>query len=313
MARFLNRRFPLAISWYLTYQCNYNCKYCAIPSRYTGDEIKTSDIFSIIDRLSKIGTMIISFCGGEPLLRDDIGEIINYCRSRDIKVSLISNGELVPKKIKFLKNVNALRLSFDGPFFIHDKLRGRGAYEKVIKAVSIAKENKIKVIFNTTLTRINLPHIEFILAKSRELGVPIKFSPLKYIHSGDKDIDELILPTPIYKEKIKYLLHEARRNKLIMNSLSSLQYIYCYPEGKEFRKCIGGRIFCHIKPNGDMHPCEVIIPKDAPNCLRDGVRRGFNALPLNSCSQCWCTGTLELNMIYSFKISALIKVIRENI
>lgn len=298
------------MSWYLTYRCNYNCKYCGIPAFDSGGELKTSEVLSIIDDLKGMGTAIISFCGGEPLLRSDLGQIINYCRRKNVQTQVISNGALVPERIESLKNIYMLKLSFDGPEFIQDELRGPGAYKRTLQAASIAKKHKIKVAFNTTLNRLNLPYIEFIINKSKELKIPVRFSPLKYIHSGKKDIKWLTPPTGLYREKIAYIIREAKRNKYVLNSLPALSYLRFYPEGKKLNSCIGGRIFCHIKPNGDMHPCEGLRVAGTANCVNAGVKKAFSALPLHSCPYCWCTGTLELNMVYLFKIPSLIKVIK---
>ncbi len=298
------------VSWYLTYKCNYNCIYCDIPRLYSGEELDTVQIFRIIDELNTMGVGIISFCGGEPLLRDDLAEIINYCGFKDIDVQIISNGSLVPEKIEWLRNLHMLKLSFDGPDFIHDKLRGVGSYKAVMEAVTAAKKYKTKAVFNTTLSRLNLPYIEFIINKSRELEVPVIFSPLKYNHAGNKDIEELMPRPGFYKEKIKYLIGEAKRNKHIINSLAVLRYLELYPEGRQFKSCIAGRIFCHISPNGDMHPCVLTAIKNPPNCIKDGVEKSFRLLPLCGCSHCWCVGALEVNMVYSFSPSALFKVMQ---
>ena len=80
-ARLLRRRFPFAVAWHLTYRCNYNCKYCGIPSRACPrEELTTGEVLSTIDGLKKLGTKRIHFCGGECLLREDLGKIIDYCK-----------------------------------------------------------------------------------------------------------------------------------------------------------------------------------------------------------------------------------------
>jgi len=312
-ARLLNKKSLLAVTWYLTYQCNYTCQYCGIPDLYSGDELNTAEVLRVIDQLKAMGIIIISFGGGEPLLRDDIGKIINYCRSININVNIISNGALVPERVEALKNLNVLRLSFDGPEFIHDQLRGAGAYQKVMQALSIAKKRKIKVAFNVTLNKLNLPYIEFIINKSKELRIPVRFSPLKYIHSGNKNIEGLMPSPRLYKQKIDFLIQEAIKNRYVANSLPALRYLRFYPEGRRLGDCAAGKVFCHIKPNGDIHPCEARKFEGRLNCLKDGVKKAFSVLPLYSCSQCWCAGTLELNMVYLFKTLSLIKVITNDI
>jgi MoaA/NifB/PqqE/SkfB family radical SAM enzyme len=147
------------------------------------------------------------------------------------------------------------------------------------------------------------------VAKSAELKVPIKFSPLNYVHSKEKDIKDLIPEPILYKEKLDYIKAEAKKNRYILNSKSNLRYLSSYPQGCQINQCVAARIFCHIKPNGSVYPCERVCTKLAPNSKREGIRKAFYSLSLTSCSECWCTATLELNLIYSFDMSALIKAL----
>lgn len=256
---------------------------------------------------------MISFCGGEPLERDDIGNIIAYCRLKKIAVVIISNGCLVPLRIDDLKGIQFLRLSMDGPREIQDSLRGQGAYDSVMRAVESAKKQNIKVGFNVTLSRMNLDCVDFLLAKSRELKIGIKFSPLKYTHAGEKNIEILMPSVDAYRAKIDFLIREAKHNKYILNSISALQYMRLYPHGKTIAPCIGGRVFCHIKPNGDMYPCEGMQLCRPCNCVNDGVEKAFVHLKNSGCAQCWCTGTLELNMLYQPKLSAWMRLMKNSI
>ena len=75
--RVLKKNTPIVVSWSLTNRCNSKCKYCSRWKQETA-ELNTKQIFSIIDELSKMGTRRIIYTGGEPLIREDIAEIINY-------------------------------------------------------------------------------------------------------------------------------------------------------------------------------------------------------------------------------------------
>ena len=94
--RLFNKKIPLSVSWTLTNRCNKKCFYCNLPN-ITSKELTTKQTFSIIDELASLGTQRIGFTGGEPLLRKDIGEIINYSHSKGIFTGMVSNGSLVEK------------------------------------------------------------------------------------------------------------------------------------------------------------------------------------------------------------------------
>lgn len=312
-ARLLNKRLPFAVAWHLTYRCNYNCRYCDIPSKANPqEELTTEEILTTIDGLKSLGAKRIHFCGGECLLREDLGEIIDYCRKKSIQTGLISNGALVPTNINKLKNLYILKLSFDGPCNVQDGLRGRGAYTKVMEAVEAAKEMGINLIFNTTLSKMNLAEVGFILEKAKELDVPVKFSPMNYVHSGAKEVEELLPSTELMK-KFRDFIQSSGRARYVLNSAPALDYIADYPQGRLINPCVAGRFFCHIKPNGNVYPCERVINEDAPNCKRSGIEKAFYSLPLPSCDECWCTSTLELNLIYSLNGASLLKALEGNL
>lgn len=306
-ARFFNKRFPLAVSWHLTYQCNYDCVYCGISQYAREEKLTTGEVFSTIDGLTELGTRRIHFCGGESLMRADFPSIIDYCKSKSIETGLISNGALFPAYAKKLVNLTLLRLSFDGPVEIHDKLRGKGAYDRVMLAVEAAKAERITAALNCTLTSLNLEHVGFIIEKSGELKVPVKFSPLNYVHSGNKDIAWLLPDAVLYKNKIDYIKKLAKSNRFILNSEPNLDYIALFPAGRNVPHCSAGRILCHIKPDGSVYSCERKYEGGAPNCKIAGIEKAFYSLPVINCDQCWCTGTLELNLVYALNVQALFK------
>ncbi len=135
MARVFKKKTPLIVSWAITTRCNKSCAYCDIWNIKV-KELETAHVFSLISELSRLGTRIIHFTGGEPLLREDIGMIIDCCSERGILTSINSNGSLMKQRIKELKNLNLVGLSLDGPEDVHDSIRGKGSYGEVIAALN---------------------------------------------------------------------------------------------------------------------------------------------------------------------------------
>ena len=104
----------MAVSWSLTFLCNQRCSYCDVW-KYRKEELDLPQVEKIIDELSCLGTKWISFTGGEPLLRSDLESIIAYAKSKNIYVSVSTNGVLVPEKINILKLADKVKLILDGP------------------------------------------------------------------------------------------------------------------------------------------------------------------------------------------------------
>lgn len=302
-AKFLKRRIPLAISWAITDRCNYRCKYCYRWANHS-EELTTKEAFSLIDELSNIGTKIVNICGGEPLIREDIGKIINYLKKKNISACLTSNGRLVPEKISQLKDLDFIKLSFDGPKDVHDFLRQDGSFQEVIEAIKITKQNGLRVKLNFTITTYNLDYIDYALEKAMEFDTKIKFQPVSNVHTVGRDIESLFPERQKLKQALKRLISIKKNNGYIVNSIAALEYLYKFPNKKI--NCFGGKLICCIAPNGDLFPCTVMRDKTKPFNFRQwGFKQAFLNLSTPECDSCICTNTLELNYLLDFNLRTL--------
>jgi len=306
-----NKPVPLAIRWQLTHRCTSKCKYCNIW-RTKSEELTTKQIFSVINELAKMGTQRISFSGGEPMLRRDIGQILDYCNRRGISTGMNSTGRFVKERITELKNLDLIKLSLDGPEEIHDVIRGKGSYKAVIEAVNTAQKNNLRFTFATTLTKFNINQIDFLLEKGKEYNTVVAFQPLKLLYRGikEEDIKEIAPKREDFKKAIKKLMIEKKKgNKHIRNSIMGLKHIYNWPKYEKL-KCAAGELFCMIETNGEVIPCDRINYTKRPlNCVEVGFKKAFYNMPEPYCNGCGFCGALELSYLYSFKFD-IVKDIR---
>ena len=100
---------PLTVIFNLTNRCNTKCRHCYAGyfSRDTSRELSTQEVKRLIQDLKDNGCLRISFSGGEPLLRQDITELIEYAQTLGLSVTLNSNGILVPKYLTALKKLDS--------------------------------------------------------------------------------------------------------------------------------------------------------------------------------------------------------------
>lgn len=134
---------PQSVYLMLTCRCNLKCKICTIwQYANKNSELKTKKIFDIIDQISSMGINNIHFSGGEPLLRDDIFQILEYSKSKNLMTGLTTNGTLIDEKIaKHLCDcVSHIQLSIDGLEKTHDYIRGSGAFKKTINGITLIKK-----------------------------------------------------------------------------------------------------------------------------------------------------------------------------
>ncbi|MCP4649212.1 MAG: radical SAM protein [PVC group bacterium] len=304
-AKFTSCQIPLFVGWDLTYRCNSNCIYCQIPGMDTTNELTTQEVIKGIEQLYQLGTKRIHFGGGEVLLRDDLDEIFLSCKEKDISFAILTNGILFKEKLDAIRHADLVKISFDGPQQIHDSLRGKGLYDKVIEAVSLAKDNNINIVFNTTLSTENVDYVDNILEFAKTQKVPVKFQLVNEYLAGTKNIESLKLSGNQQKRVMTKLILSKRKNKYIVNSKAALQYMYAYPDVKNI-PCAAGKIYVRISAEGYLYPCQMMREHYSPDTYVKGeIKSSFNALPQVKCNHCLCTPTLELNRIYAMKFSAL--------
>lgn len=298
----LKKRFPFSINFIINYRCNFRCKYCDSYNR-KDKEMTTQQIFKMIDEFSKMGTKRLGITGGEPLLRQDIGEIIDYAKKRGIKTTITTNGSLVPNKIKELKNLDLLLVSFDGPKEVHERYRMPESYDKAINAIKIAKQHGLKVWTTTVITNLSEDNIDFIINKAKELGFKCLFQPV-YFYSysaSKKDIDKIAARVENHKKIVRRILELKKKGEPIANSKTYLNYIMKYWPNKMKGKCFAGRLYCGINSNGEVAPCSLIFNgRKWPNGTEIGFKKAFEQIRQIPCKGCYCVSFVDMNLLNSY-------------
>ncbi len=177
---FLNlfgRRIPLFCGHKLTYNCNLRCKMCPFWQRPSEDSSIEREK-TILREIYDSGACSIAFEGGEPLLRNDLVEILAFSRSLPLHTSLITNGTLLESKIdEIAQYINgALYVSLDGLEKTHDTIRGvSGCFKKAVRGI-IASRAKVPVTINTTIMAENIHEIEDLVKLAKELDITISLA-----------------------------------------------------------------------------------------------------------------------------------------
>jgi MoaA/NifB/PqqE/SkfB family radical SAM enzyme len=305
------RRVPLAVGWNITYNCNLRCRYCNNWKKHVKKELETEKVMFYLEELSSLGIKFIDFSGGEPLLREDLEEIIDSCRRKGIYVSLSSNGTLVKEKISLVKKINKINLSLDGPPEINDKLRGKGVYNRVIDAIRVCKREKIKTSITTVISKYNISSIPYILDIAKKYKVGVHFQPATRSFSGDCSQPISGIPEEkSYKNVVTFLINKKKQGcKFIEHSISGLKHIYSWPRPKKIT-CLSSLIFSTIEPDGKMFICDMF-----PDCqkysvsMNGNLREKVNNLKfLYSCNQCWNRTMVEFNLLRGIKMDVFFEL-----
>jgi radical SAM protein with 4Fe4S-binding SPASM domain len=267
---------PLMIGWDITNACNLKCIHCyANSGKPEENELTTGEVKQIIDQAKQLGTILISFSGGEPLLRRDIFKVIEYTKKMGIVAFLNTNGTLlnqeIAKKLKKLK-IDGIEISLDGvKAKTHDKIRGvKGSFEKTIEGLKLCINTKLPVGVLTTANKINLHEIprliDFVYSMGA-IGIGIlRFKPIgrgrrvKRLELTPEERKKLLLK--VFKKRVEIekknsnfaIKAETPVSILIAMKFPYLMKKYSYVNFME-RGCPGGRVSCNIRPNGDVSSC----------------------------------------------------------
>lgn len=134
--------FPLYVQWELTERCNLNCLFCTASNQNRWQpELKYDEVIERIDQFAALGTVAIHYSGGEPSLYPRIDEVIAHTRLRGIHTGVTTNGATPLEKQKLLLGAPMHRISLDGLKERHDRLRGRGTFDRVMETVAMMKRH----------------------------------------------------------------------------------------------------------------------------------------------------------------------------
>lgn len=291
---------PLLISWALTHRCNQRCLYCKIWKRNCR-ELGKKQVFSIIDQLSALGTILICFSGGEPLIREDSGDILEYTHKKGILFDISTNGFFVKKRLKQIKNARLICLSLDGPAGIHDIIKKAGSYSRAIDSAILLKRENIPVYFRTVLSKINLESIDYILKLALKLKIKVIFQPVTRTYYGSGKHNEFMPLINHYRAAIGKLIKEKESgNPYIQNSLKVLDYFKKWPFPAQI-PCVSGKIFFHISPDGKFYPCiwgKNLRYLKAKSCLKQGIAKAIESISEENCEGCWDAAACNFNFSF---------------
>lgn len=282
-------RSPLTVELELTFHCNNRCIFCynsiqptskkvvsgEADEITTSQELRTDSLVKILDELKQSDVGTITFTGGEPFIRRDLLEIIEYAYSLDFpSLALVTNGRLITaEKAKQLSQILSfiqVSLHSANPG-IHDFLVGRpGAFKETVKAIELLVNQGSKVVINVTATRLNLDGIMDLGELGTKLGVTA-FSLTRFIPSGagfgnraelellgQAEIEKFISALLSTKEKLGKDFTASIPTPIPFCAVNNereakrLKRVYDF---YRVSRCTAGLTWCVVSPLGEVRPC----------------------------------------------------------
>jgi len=256
---------PLRMDLALTFRCPNNCIHCYAGGPHETPELNTSQWKEVIDRLSQIGVFIVTFTGGEPTLREDLPELLQYAQNKGMVTGLITNGRKLKDKeyVQALENAGLdfvqVTLESHKPK-IHDLMTAaEGSWKETVVGIKNAVRSQIYVTTNTTLSKHNATDFLRTIDYVKELGVAA-FGCNSLIYSGKANAvsQEFALPVEVLEPLLTEIRDKAQQLNLKFLWYTPTQYCRLDPVqlGLGVKSCTAAMINMCVGPNGDVYPCQ---------------------------------------------------------
>jgi AdoMet-dependent heme synthase len=277
------------VAWELTRNCNLHCIHCrasATLGPYTG-ELNFAECCKIIDEIAGFASPTIILTGGEPLIRDDIFDIIEYGTMKGLRLVIAINGTLLDEeKANRLKNggIKRVSLSIDGKDKeTHDSFRGvNGSFESVMKAAEILRNTGLPFQVNSTVTKLNVEDLEHIYKLTQSIGAVAWHIFLLVPVGRGQGLKGKELSTDKYEHVLEWLYDIEKKNELEIKVTCAPHYYRIVKEKGDTPKsagCLAGKHFMFISHKGIAQPCGYLeIPSG--DVKKDGVKKVWETSPV---------------------------------
>jgi MoaA/NifB/PqqE/SkfB family radical SAM enzyme len=291
---------PFVLSHGINARCNLSCSFCEYWRR-PGREMRTPEIFKMLEDASTFGIGVYNAWTVEPLMRPDLPDILRHAKSLGLMTSLITNGRLLRQRAHELLDLDYLSVSVDG-IKSYRALRGIDL-EETMQGIKAAQEAGHEILMNCVISGKNLHELEDLVHLAESLGTWISFEPLHESRGIGKDVweDIGIRDLPRYEAAVQRLIDLKKSGAPIINSLTYLSMV------KSLRlcsKCHASDIVLHVSSDGTIENCRV--HKDPLGKVSDGLASvwtssaGQRKKTAKECRGCLFFGYVENSLLYEF-------------
>lgn len=313
-ARLTGGARPFFVQYSLLNGCNARCVYCNSPNR-EDPQLTTAEHRALLAEFARLGTVRIKFLGGEPLLRPDIGELVDEVRHLGMRAAMVTNGFLIPQKIDTVRRLDELVISIDGREAAHDGQRGAGSWRRVMRAIEVSAREGLDFFLSAVITRESAGEIDWLLATARRFGVSVNFQILQSNEEMYGAGAATHLPTdPEIRAILAKIIAAKEAGEPVLFTTRSYRHTLAWDDFRierverpgEVSPCTAGRYFLQMEPNGDIYPCVLHVGTFKPkNALRDGVETAWRHAQHHSCFDCYNTWLNENRAIFDLRPAVL--------
>ena len=245
------RRVPDQFSIAIMRACPNDCIHCSAPSRQ-GDILSDVVIKRAISESLDLGAYLITFDGGEPMLRKELPQLVSHVDQRAIATAFTSGYHLTSDLARQLKQAGlyAVRISIDSPHEDeHDRVRGRkGAFRDALAGVKNALEAGLLVDLFMVTSPSNIDHLEDAFCLASDLGAhELSLYEIVAVGRWSSHRDEVLTADDIQRLE----RFHKEKNRIEGPRVTAHPYLL----GPKMFGCFAGRRWIHVDAAGDALPC----------------------------------------------------------
>ncbi len=300
---------PFFLAHAMTFGCNSRCKSCTYwKNTYRmKEDMTTEEVYRLLDDAYEAGMRGYYMFGGEPLIRNDIGKIVDYASRKGFITVMNTNGSFLEKKADELRNLDFAFISVDYHNSYDDVIRGRpGTFDEVMKGIEALKKiGRTKMAFVTTVSKLNWDAMKPMAELARRLGIGISYNSIEQsLDFGQTDEGttpnfQIGLGDDGLKEFYNKLLEIKEEGYPLMETQEVLEdFVNDVPW-----KCDFPKMFVYVTPDRQIYNCDYTYAYD----LRKGTfREYFRSTPYReyvkqaeTCNKCVRTCVRGYSYTYS--------------
>jgi mycofactocin radical SAM maturase len=252
---------PICLTWELTYACNLACSHCLSSSgRRDPRELSTDEAKAVIDELQRMQVFYVNIGGGEPTVRSDFWELLDYATAHDVGVKFSTNGIKIDAEAARRIAANSyvdIQISIDGATpEVNDAVRGEGSYATAVRALQHLSDAGVSAKLSVVCTRHNIGQLDLFKQIADRFGAQLRLTRLRPSGRG-ADVWDDLHPTQAQQRELYDWLVAHGEGVLTGDSFFHLA---AYGESLPgLNLCGAGRVVCLIDPVGDVYACPFAI------------------------------------------------------
>ena len=266
---------PICLTWELTYACNLACVHCLSSSgRRDPRELSTAECTALIDEFERMQIFYVNIGGGEPTVRRDFWELVDYATAHRVGVKFSTNGSRITAAVARSLAANDyvdVQVSIDGASAeVNDAVRGAGSFRTAITAMERLADAGVRGFkVSVVITRTNAGQLDAFKELADRYGAQLRLTRLRPSGRG-VDVWGELHPTAA-QQRLLYDWLLAHGEAVLTGD--SFFHLSAYGQALPgLNLCGAGRVVCLIDPVGDVYACPFAIHPEflAGNVRADG-------------------------------------------